>query len=202
MVLTGAEIDCNLNQIAQKIPFVSPSTRKILLENKEHVILPSGPGPTCSGPHGRQVRGPTDIFLWEKPPFQAGKCCSSILGWCVDTLAHSALWSKEAEVRERWTVRPVRGLEARAGGMGKKGSLEERAKGLLYLYKKGFQSRSPTGITCKALKIPQCPGSTLEQISQNLCGQGLCPQIFSKNSEMLMCRESWKPLLYHQLLKG
>ena len=39
--------------------------------------------------------------------------------------------------------------------MGKKGSLEERAKGLLYLYKKGFQSWSPTGITCKALKIPQ-----------------------------------------------
>lgn len=106
--------------------------------------------------------------------------------------------------RQRWErgeLRPVRGLEAGAGGMGKKGSLEERAKGLLYLYKKRFQSWSPTGITCKALKIPQCPGSTLEQISQNLCGQGLCPQIFSKNSEMLMCRESWKPSTSERLVE-
>lgn len=43
VVLTRAEIDCNLNQIAQKIALVSPSTRRIGLEKKEHVILPSRP---------------------------------------------------------------------------------------------------------------------------------------------------------------
>lgn len=96
-----AGIDCNLNQIAQKIPLVSPSCRKIFLKNKESV-LPSWPELTCSGLYKRQVSCPTgSSFSLRKTPFPGREAL----------LLHSGTIGKNA-----MTHSPVE-----QGGRGKKG---------------------------------------------------------------------------------
>lgn len=100
VVLTGEEIGCNLNQIAQKIPLESPSPRKIFLENKEHVILPSGPEPACSGPRRRQISCPRNTsFSFRETPFPSWEAFLLYPGAvCKDTLFLLALCTR----RQRW----------------------------------------------------------------------------------------------------
>lgn len=88
-VLAG--IDCNLNQIAQKIPLVSPSSRKIFLKNKEYAILHSGPELTCSGLYKRQVSCPTgSSFSLRETPFPDREALLLHPGTIgKDTMAHS-----------------------------------------------------------------------------------------------------------------
>lgn len=59
------EIDCNLNQMAQKIPLVNLSTRKIIFENNEHVIFPSGLSPPAQAHRGASPRAPCHLPLRE-----------------------------------------------------------------------------------------------------------------------------------------
>lgn len=105
--------------------------------------------------------------------------------------------------RQKWDRGELSGpLEAGAGGVEKKGSLEERAQGLWYLYKKDFQFWFPSGITCKALKNTPVsrfyPGTNKTEF----LWARLWHQIILKNIQTVICRQSWEPSLYYQLLKG
>lgn len=146
--------------------------RKRFLQNKEIVILPRGPKPTCSGPPcRRQLAALTHPSLSEKLPFQARKLSYSILGLQIKTNYPS--WPCEQGIRgeKGWL---------KAEGQGWRWERKDLwRKGCLYLYENGFQFWFPIRITCKVLKISQCPCSTLDQLSLNLCGQGQ-QQVFLK----------------------
>ena len=162
----GAEIDCNLNQMAQKIPLVNLSTRKIIFENNEHVILPSGLSPPAQVHRGGKPGAPCHLPLRE-PPFPG----SGMLLLPPRAVGGHPGPNSPVAARHKLDRGELSGpLEAGAGGVEKKGSLEERAQGLWYLYKKHFQFWFPSGITCKALKntpVPRFyPGT-----NKNFCGQ-------------------------------
>lgn len=118
VVLTGVEIDCNLNRIAQKIPLESPSMRKILLQIKEFVILPRAPEPTCLGsPCRRPSAAPWHILLSQRNPLPGKEALLLHSGFAnKDQLSLLALWTGY----QRWK-RVAKGWEAGVE-MGEKGS--------------------------------------------------------------------------------